>query len=144
MEEMEEAPSMIKVVIKEPNKEPEIKEIVNSYRNISNICQGLIDFTYLPTDESVDVIVNDESLVNGMEPNVVVPESENVWAGPIIFAGNNPETGETVSLSDKQIEHVLKYIERNQVFGMSLKGAYIYSKAIGPLQQSQDAMEMEE
>lgn len=144
MEEIEADPKLIKVVIKEPNKEPEVKEIVNSYRNISNICHGLIDFTYLPTDESVDVILNDESLMNGMEPNVVVPESENVWAGPLIFAGNDPETGETISLTDRQIEKVMKYIERNQVFGMSLKGAYIYSKAIGPLQQSQDAMEMEE
>lgn len=144
MDEMDEAPMTIRVVIKEPNKEPEVREIINSYRNISDICGGLIDFTYLPTDESVDVILNDSSLMNGMEPNLVVPKVEGVWAGPLIFASNNPETGETASLSDEQVKKVLKYIERNQVFSMSLRGAYIYSKVLGPLQKSQDAIEMEE
>lgn len=83
------------------------------------------------------------SLMNGMSPNIVVPEWESVFPGPLIFAGYDPETGNTISLTNKQIDKVLNYINRNQVFNMSLDRAYLYSKVIGPFEQCEDALKME-
>jgi len=126
----------IKVIIKYPNKEAEVKEIDNDYKVLSNICEGLIDMVSLPADETIDIICNDEFLYNGMEANIVTPENEGVIAGPIILAGYDFETGDTISLTDEQIKTGLKYLKRNIVYNMTIERAYLYSKVIGPLQQS--------
>ncbi len=118
----------IRVVIKEPYKDPEIKTIKNDYKRISEYLGGMMDITEFPLDETIDVMVNDESLLNGMDPNIIVPEIEGVWAGPIIFAGYEPETGESISLSDRQIEKVMEYIKENASRDQTLSEAYLHSK----------------
>ena len=133
----------IKVVLKKPNEKAVVTEINNEYEEFAEFVDGLIDMTAHPTIEDVDVILNDMSLMNGMSPNIVVPEWESVFAGPLIFAGYDPETGNSISLTDKQVDKVLNYINRNQVFNMSLDRAYLYSKVIGPFQQCEDELERE-
>ncbi len=118
----------IRVVLKEPNKEPEVKTIKNDYKRMSDFCGGLIDITEFPLDETIDVMLNDESLINGMEPNIIVPETEGVWAGPLIFAGYEPETGESISLNDHQVVEVLNYIKENSINNLSLSEAYLCVK----------------
>ncbi len=118
----------IRVVVKEPYKDPEIKTIKNDYKRMSEFLGGMMDITEFPLDETIDVMVNDESLLNGMEPNVIVPEIEGVWAGPIIFAGYEPETGESISLNDRQIEKVLEYIKENVSRDQTISEAYLHSK----------------
>lgn len=63
----------IRVIIKQPNEPLEIKEINNDYKELSEICGGLIDITPLPTDESIDICCNDEFLFNGMKANIISP-----------------------------------------------------------------------
>jgi hypothetical protein len=141
MEEKEEAkPEKIRVVEKLPNEDAKITEIANDYKSISKFCGGLIDITTLATDSSVDIICNDEFLYNGMEPNIVTPETEGVLCGPIILCGYDPDNGNSISLTDKQADEALKYCARNNLHHMSLEGAYRYSKVIGPLQQSEDEL----
>lgn len=130
----------IKVVLKKPNEKALVTEINNEYEQFAELVDGLIDMTEHPIIEDVDVILNDMSLMNGMSPNIVVREWESVFAGPLIFAGYDPETGNTISLTDKQIGKVLNYINRNQVFNMSLDMAYLYSKVICPFEQCEDAL----
>jgi hypothetical protein len=105
MEEKEEAkPEKIRVVEKLPNEDAKITEIANDYKSISKFCGGLIDITTLATDSSVDIICNDEFLYNGMEPNIVTPETEGVLCGPIILCGYDPDNGNSISLTDKQAD----------------------------------------
>lgn len=142
-EECEYAPSMIKVIAKEPNREPKIKEIPNDYRCLVEFCKGLIDMGVLPNDDRVNYIVNDSSLVNGMEPNIVLPEYGELIAGPVLFAGLDPESGNTISLTDQQVGRILKYIEKNQVVNMSIGMAYRYAKAAGSILENGKDIEME-
>ncbi len=132
----------VKVITKLPNEKAKVEEIPNDFNFVSEFVGGLIDSTFLPTDEDIDVIVNDSSLTLGMNPNIVTPEYEGVLAGPLIFCTHNEE-GNMVSLSDEQIKKTMKYIERNNVFNMSLERAYLYSQIIGPLQRCEDGLGME-
>ena len=133
-------PELIRVVTKLPNEEAKITTMKNDYKTISSFCQGFIDMTELPKGENIDLICNDEFLMNGMETNIVMPEREQVFCGPLIFCGYDPETGDSVSLSDRQVEEVMKYCKRNMLHNMSLEGAYRYAKVIGPLQEAEDAL----
>jgi len=133
-------PELIRVVTKLPNEEAKITTMKNDYKTISSFCQGFIDMTELPKGENIDLICNDEFLMNGMETNIVMPEREQVFCGPLVFCGYDPETGDSVSLSDRQVEEVMKYCKRNMLHNMSLEGAYRYAKVIGPLQEAEDAL----
>ena len=141
-EEFLEESRMIKVIVKQPNRDPEIKEVPNAYEVMAKFCHGLIDMGEMPFDRRINYIVNDCSLRNGMEPNVILPEYENMIAGPVMFAGNDAE-GNTVSLTDEQIESVLRYIERNQVFYLSKEGAYIYMMSMSSELEREKNLEME-
>lgn len=132
----------VKVITKLPNEKAKIIEIPSDYGFVSDFVGGLVDCTFLPTDEDIDIVLNDNSLNLGMEPNIVLPEFEGVLAGPLIFCTHDDE-GEMVSINDSQIEKAMKYIERNSIFNMSLERAYQYSKVIGPLQRCEDELGME-
>lgn len=134
----------ITVVTKLPNEGAKIRKIENDYKAISGFCEGFIDMVELPKDGRMTIICNDNFLNNGMEPNIVMPEREEVICGPLIIAGYDPETGETVSLTEEQKKKALKYCERNNLHHMSLEGAYRYSKVIGPLQESYDEAGIDE
>lgn len=139
-EDILDEPKTIRVVTKLPDEDAKEEMMENGYFTISGFCKGLIDIAPLPTDESVTIICNDEFLLNGMKPNIVTPETEGVICGPIVICGYDPETGDSVSLTDRQVKEALDYCQRNNLHGMSLEGAYRYSKAIGPLQRSYDAL----
>ena len=132
----------VKVITKRPNEKPKVEDIENEYESLYNYVLGLIDYTYLPKREDIDIIVNDSSLILGMDANIVLPEYERVLAGPIIFAAHN-ENGDMVSLNDEQIDYILKYIDKNQVFNMSLERAFQYSRIIKPLRECEDELGLE-
>ncbi len=144
MEDEYETPKVIKVVTKLPNEEAKVEEISNDYSTVSNFCKGMIDMVDHPKDQGISIICNDEFLFNGMEPNIVVPEREEVFCGPLIFCGYDPETGDSISLTDEQVDTAMKYCKRNMLHHMSLEGAIRYAKVIGPLQQSYDELGIDE
>ena len=51
--------------------------------------------------------------------------------------------GDMVSLNDEQIDYILKYIDKNQVFNMSLERAFQYSRIIKPLRECEDELSLE-
>lgn len=83
----------IKVVLKKPNEKAIVTVIDNDYEEFANSCDGLIDITKHPTIDDVYVVINDMSLMKGMSPNIIVPESEDIFAGPLIFVGYDSDTG---------------------------------------------------
>lgn len=116
---------MIKVIIKEVDQEPEIKEIDNNYKVLQEYVGGTIDITNLPNIEpEVDIICNDEFLLNGSMANFMMPERDHVMGGCCVFAGYDPETGNTISLTDKQIKKTLEYLDRNKVKNMDIGTAF--------------------
>lgn len=134
----------IRAIVKYPDQKPVEKTLKGGYKEISDICQGLIDISTLPDDPSVTLIVNDVSLVNGMRPNIVMPEYRTVLCGPIVICGADLETGESVSLSKEQLEKAESYLRENEVHHMSLEGAYRYCQAIAPLREAEKQLREEQ
>ncbi len=134
----------IKAIIKYPDKKPQVVNFFDSYENISEFVSGMIEQVALPGHDDITIICNDDFIFNGMSPNIILPERENVLCGPLIFTGYDNETGDTVSLNEKQIDAVMDYCEKNNLHHMSLAGAYHYSKAINVLNQCLDALSKEE
>ena len=131
----------IKVVLKKPNEKAIVTVIDNEHEEFANFCDGIIDIIKHPTIDDVDVVLNDVSLMKGMSPNIIVPECEEIFAGPLIFVGYDSDIGKSLSLTDEQVDKVLNYINRNQVFNMSIERAYLYLKLMGPFQQCKGELE---
>ena len=121
---------IITVVMKLPDEKVEVRKIKNTYKELSEFCEGLIDIASSPID-GVDIIFNDEFLMNGMRPNIVTPENYGVICGPIIFAGVDSQTGDTISLTEEQVKKVIQYCNDNMLFNMALESAYAYSRSVG-------------
>jgi hypothetical protein len=133
----------IKVVVKEVDKDPEIREVENDIHFLQSEVGGLIDITTLPGCENVDIIVNDNFINLNMPANFMMPECDNVIGGNAVFAGYDPETGDTVSLTDKQIEKVMSYLQENTVKRMDLSMAYYTMKAKELYSEPQKKPELE-
>lgn len=120
----------IKVILKVENKKAEVKELSLDVHFLQGYVGGLIDMTSMPNmDGEVDIICNDNFLNNGSKPNVMLPEYNHVMGGNLVFAGYDPMTGDSISLTDKQIEKVMKYIDKNQVKNMDFASAFMLMKA---------------
>lgn len=129
----------IKTVVKLPNENPVVKEIDNDYHELKDICQGVIDFVDMPGDERMCICCNDCFLYNGMEANIVLPEQGQILAGPIVFMGYDPDTGDNISLTDAQVDKALKYIDKYQTPGVDLITSYNIMKSFQhDLQQGVD------
>lgn len=129
--ENEKDEEMIRVVVKEVGMPPEERMIPNTLESLQERVGGLIERTSLPTDSSVDVWCNEEGLILGLMPNIITPEFNEFLAGDIVIAGCDEETGETISLNDRQVKNAMDYCERNNCTKLTYKGALIYSKEVG-------------
>lgn len=105
----------LKVIIKKPHEEAFVTEIDSGLNPLQKLVEGRVEFTEMPKVECVDITSNEESKINGMEYNFFLPEYKDAIAGPAVILGFNPRTGSHISLTDKQIDAVLHYIERNNV-----------------------------
>lgn len=99
----------IRVVIKEVDKPCEVKEIPYGYKSFQQYVQGLYEIVEMPNHKNIDIACNEEYLLNGMKANLVLPEHDNVLGGPLIFIGYEPKEGDSISLTDKQIEEVKEF-----------------------------------
>ncbi len=107
----DEKVEIIKVLIKEPDKEPFEKEIENTLENMQQIVGGLIQCIEMPGMKNVDLFVNEEGKLDSLQGNFWLPEYEDCVVGTCFIVGYNPQTGDSVSLDDKQIKKCKKYIK---------------------------------
>lgn len=93
------------------------KEIDNSLKALQNEVGGYIEipsFSRKLSENNIDMIINEEGKVNRLQPQLAIYQDNkivDVICGNIIFASAN-EDGETIGLTDEQIEvvkEVLKY-----------------------------------
>ena len=115
----------IKVIIKKVDQPFEIKEVDDDYKSMQRIVDGYIEYTPLDRGENIDIICNDEYLINGSKANFIRPERGDVIGGDVLFVGVN-EDGETLSLTDEQIEAVKEYLQENEVHNMSIAEAKVF------------------
>ena len=89
---------MIKVIVKEPGKPCEVKEIENTLLEHQKIVDGYIET--IPFASDAVLIVNEEGKLMGLEPNFRFGNDLIVGTAIIIGVDEDEFTG----LSDKQIE----------------------------------------
>lgn len=94
--------SKIRVLIVEPNKEPYVKIIENTLKNLQEIVGGLIEIVEL--NYNVNIICNEEGKMTGLPLNRVI--KYDVIVGTFIITGQY--NGETISLSKQQISKCKK------------------------------------
>ena len=102
----------IKVIIKEPGKQAEVREIEDKYENLSSIVDGMIEFVDIPID-GVSIISNEEYRINQLPFNVIIPEYKNYIGGTFLVVGEDGP--ETVSVPEDKLDAVVKYLNDNSL-----------------------------
>ena len=104
---------MVKGIVIKDNGLIEIKEVEDKLHNYQEIVDGLID--YVSVDNGVDMIIDDEGKLKNKPVNAIATLllnwNEDFIVGDVFIVGVNKE-GETISLTDKQIQDYKKRILR--------------------------------
>lgn len=94
-------------------------EIGNELEDLQEIVGGYIEIPFLShkfRDNNIDVIINDEGkLIEGMKAEIAIVDEKHgnildIVYGNCIFASHDEE-GETISLTDKQMQIVTEELE---------------------------------
>lgn len=117
----------IKCLLVKPYELPEEIEIDNTLEAKQKLVGGYIEQAFLPKDDSVVLICNEEGKINGMKPNRDI--GHDIIFGPFLIVGNDYENGGYKSLTSEQIlnykirfdKHSIVQTE-NRVLGILLNG----------------------
>ena len=113
----------IKIMIKEPNKEPYIKEIEDTLENLQAIVGGLIDCVEMPGVRNVDIYFDDEGLLKHKPGNIWLAGTGDCIKGTCYMVGFDPKEGENISLTYTQIKQCERYVKTFEL----PKGADLYA-----------------
>ena len=107
---------LITVVIKMPGEEPEVATIYNRLKSYQKFVDGFIESVPAPFDyDNINIVMNDEGKIRKMGANIFVPEYKDIFAGPILAVGVTDDLTWR-SLTDKEIDEVLKYFKEHSCF----------------------------
>lgn len=117
----------IKCLLVEPYELPKEIEIDNTLEAKQKLVGGYIEQAFLPKDDSVVLICNEEGKINGMKPNRDI--GHDIIFGPFLIVGNDFENGGYKSLTEQQVlnykirfdKHSIVQTE-NRVLGILLNG----------------------
>ena len=93
----------MQVLLIEPGKIPEVKEISGTLDSMQKLVGGTIQAIY-PFDEPVALICNDEGKLLSMQMNRMLSEMDDIICGPFFLCGAPPDSEEFTSLSPEQVE----------------------------------------
>lgn len=94
----------MKILLKEPNKPFEVKEIENNLETLQQLVGGYIEV--VPYKDNIAIICDEEGKLKGKEINISF--SYDVIVGNCLFVGTDEE--DFISLTDKQIEEIIEGI----------------------------------
>ena len=117
----------IKCLLVKPYELPKEIEIDNTLEAKQKLVGGYIEQAFLPKDDSVVLICNEEGKINGMKPNRDI--GHDIIFGPFLIVGNDFENGGYKSLTEQQVlnykirfdKHSIVQTE-NRVLGILLNG----------------------
>ncbi len=100
----------IKLLVKEPNKDPYVKEVEHTLENLQEIVGGYIECVPLPGADNIDIYLNEEGKLLHLPGNIwLAGLGGDCVVGTCYMVGLDPKTGENISLTDKQIKTCEKY-----------------------------------
>ena len=101
----------MKVVVVEPNKKPEVREIGSGLEAMQAVVGGLIEAVY-PYEEPIALICNEEGKINGLPLNRCLRDADgkiiDVIAGTFFICGAPSDSESFTSLTEEQIEAYTK------------------------------------
>ena len=101
----------IKAVVKEPGKAPVVMEVDNSLRGYQKLVNGYIESIPFPGyEDDIDIVINDEGKVLGLEPNIFVREYKDIFCGTLVVVGVTPELTWR-GLTDEEVTIVLNGLD---------------------------------
>lgn len=103
----------LRCLLVEPYKLPKEIEIDNTLEAKQEIVGGWIECVYLPNDNSVVLICNEEGKINGMKLNRDI--GHDIIAGPFLIVGDDYENGDFKSLTDNQILKYKMRFDKNSI-----------------------------
>ena len=117
----------IKCLLVEPYELPKEIIIDNTLEAKQEIVGGYIECAYLPNDDSVVIICNEEGKINGMKLNRDI--GHDIIAGPFLIVGDDYENGEFKSLTEEQILKYKMRFDKNSIIETENRiNAILYSK----------------
>lgn len=113
---------MIRVVTKQEGmfKTPKVETVEHGYKTMQRLVTpegedsggSMIECVYVQelSEHGIDLWLNEEGKVLGLKPNFMLFGGRDVAVGPVFFASVDDE-GETIGLTDKQVEVVLAFMK---------------------------------
>lgn len=110
------------------NNELEVKDIENTLEALQKIVGGYIEIPFLSKtfyQNEIDIIINEEGkMIEGLKPEIAILEKGSnkvldVVMGNCLFASHDDE-GNTVGLTDKQIEIVENELKMSGMLGNNI------------------------
>ena len=96
-----------------PYELPEEVEIDNTLEAKQELVGGWIECAYLPNDDSVVLICNEEGKINNMPLNRDI--GHDIIAGPFLILGDDYENSDFKSLTEEQILKYKMRFDRNSI-----------------------------
>lgn len=109
----------MKYIVKHPGFDAEVIESESiKLADMQHHVEGWITTAYAPklAEANIDMFANDEGLLMHMQPNIgyMVGSYPQMIVGPVVLVGHDDE-GETIGLTDQQIEAGLAFLKEAQV-----------------------------
>lgn len=103
----------IKVIVVEVGKEPYVKEIYNTLKDMQEMVGGLIDRvpTFFSEENSYDFVFNDEGKMMGLPLNRYIFEKKDAIAGNFMVVKGDDSIGEYINIEDEEIDFLLNQIK---------------------------------
>lgn len=103
----------IKVIMVEVGKEPYVKEIYNTLKDMQEMVGGLIDRvpTFFSEEKSYDFVFNDEGKMIGLPLNRYIFEKKDAIAGDFMVIKDDDSIGEYITIDDDEIDFLLNQVK---------------------------------
>ena len=109
----------MQVVIVEPQKKPEVREIGNSLEAMQQVVGGFIEALY-PFDEPVALICNEEGKLLNLPLNRALRDDEgNVYdiiSGTFFLCAAPPDSNHFAGLTDQQVKTYMEWFAMPEMF----------------------------
>lgn len=103
----------MKVLVYPVGKPSEVKEIKGDLPSMQSIVGGYIEMVRLlnlTDSRTIDLFCNEEGKLDGLLPNM--PFGNDIICGDFFVCAGDENTGESVGLTDFEVEHIRKLLGR--------------------------------
>ena len=125
---MNDEGNMIRVLMIEPGKSPEMREISDTLKSMQEVVGGWIE-EYVPFDDDVALVVNEEGKINGLPLNRAIRSEDgslqDIIAGPFFICSAPVESESYQSLTPEMEKKYREKFRNPERFYMTDKGIHV-------------------